>query len=152
MCCSYLYICCSFGYLKSHKNSFSGFLRNWHHTSDYILISLFIFADERGCSYCGGLGHRITECPKLEAMQNKAASSIGRRDYLAHGAADWWREDIQTVIQQNLFVGSCESQCKDDVPFQKTEYLLSMRTKELQIGNKRLLLILCHQHLFVCCI
>lgn len=31
--------------------------------------------DERGCSYCGGLGHRITDCPKLEAMQNKQASN-----------------------------------------------------------------------------
>ncbi|KAG5328228.1 DDX41 helicase, partial [Acromyrmex heyeri] len=45
--------------------------------------------DERGCSYCGGLGHRITECPKLEAVQNKQASNIGRRDYLASNAADY---------------------------------------------------------------
>lgn len=45
--------------------------------------------DERGCSFCGGLGHRITECPKLEAIQNKQANTIGRRDYLAPGAADW---------------------------------------------------------------
>ncbi|XP_068709926.1 probable ATP-dependent RNA helicase DDX41 isoform X1 [Montipora capricornis] len=45
--------------------------------------------EERGCAYCGGLGHRITECPKLEAMQNKQAGNIGRRDYLAPGAADW---------------------------------------------------------------
>ncbi|CAL1280112.1 unnamed protein product [Larinioides sclopetarius] len=45
--------------------------------------------DERGCSYCGGLGHRITDCPKLEAMQNKQASNIGRRDYLANNSADW---------------------------------------------------------------
>jgi ATP-dependent RNA helicase DDX41 len=45
--------------------------------------------DERGCSYCGGLGHRITNCPKLEAMQNKQASSVGRKDYLASGTADW---------------------------------------------------------------
>lgn len=45
--------------------------------------------DERGCSFCGGLGHRITECPKLEAMQNKQAGSIGRRDYLANSSADW---------------------------------------------------------------
>ncbi|KAI8512518.1 DEAD (Asp-Glu-Ala-Asp) box polypeptide 41 [Branchiostoma belcheri] len=44
---------------------------------------------ERGCAYCGGLGHRITDCPKLEAMQNKQASNIGRRDYLAHNAADY---------------------------------------------------------------
>ncbi|KAK7575914.1 hypothetical protein V9T40_012200 [Parthenolecanium corni] len=40
--------------------------------------------DEKGCSYCGGLGHRITDCPKLEAMQNKQVSNIGRRDYLAN--------------------------------------------------------------------
>ncbi|XP_037504667.1 ATP-dependent RNA helicase abstrakt [Rhipicephalus sanguineus] len=45
--------------------------------------------EERGCSYCGGLGHRITDCPKLEAMQSKQASNIGRRDYLANNSADW---------------------------------------------------------------
>ena len=45
--------------------------------------------DEKGCSYCGGLGHRITNCPKLEAIQNKQASSLGRKDYLASGSADW---------------------------------------------------------------
>ncbi|XP_060841817.1 ATP-dependent RNA helicase abstrakt [Rhopalosiphum padi] len=45
--------------------------------------------DERGCSYCGGLGHRITDCPKLEAIQTKQASNIGRRDYLATSAADY---------------------------------------------------------------
>uniref|UniRef100_A0A183TBI4 RNA helicase n=1 Tax=Schistocephalus solidus TaxID=70667 RepID=A0A183TBI4_SCHSO len=38
---------------------------------------------EVGCAYCGGLGHRITHCPKLEAMQNKAAGSIGRKDFLS---------------------------------------------------------------------
>ncbi|CAI9738972.1 probable ATP-dependent RNA helicase DDX41 [Octopus vulgaris] len=44
---------------------------------------------EIGCSYCGGLGHRIADCPKLEALQTKQAQNIGRRDYLAHNAADW---------------------------------------------------------------
>ncbi|CAH1170496.1 unnamed protein product [Phaedon cochleariae] len=44
---------------------------------------------EHGCSYCGGLGHRITDCPKLEAIQTKQASNIGRRDYLANTAADY---------------------------------------------------------------
>nr|CAD7461476.1 unnamed protein product [Timema tahoe] len=48
-----------------------------------------VLGDERGCSYCGGLGHRITDCPKLEAIQNKQASNIGRRDYLASNAADY---------------------------------------------------------------
>lgn len=45
--------------------------------------------DEAGCSYCGGLGHRITDCPKLEAIQSKASQNIGRKDYLASNAADW---------------------------------------------------------------
>lgn len=45
--------------------------------------------DTQGCSYCGGLGHRITECPKLEAVQNKQAATIGRRDYLSNTAADY---------------------------------------------------------------
>lgn len=45
--------------------------------------------EDRGCSYCGGLGHRITNCPKLEALQNKQASSVGRKDYLAAGASNW---------------------------------------------------------------
>lgn len=56
-------------------------------TRYYIIIINIL--DERGCSYCGGLGHRITECPKLEAIQNKQASNIGRRDYLASNAADY---------------------------------------------------------------
>lgn len=45
--------------------------------------------DTQGCSYCGGLGHRITECPKLEAVQSKQASNIGRRDYISNNAADY---------------------------------------------------------------
>jgi len=42
-----------------------------------------------GCSYCGGLGHRITACPKLEAVQNKKAGEVGKKDYLASNAADY---------------------------------------------------------------
>lgn len=48
-----------------------------------------LLGEERGCSYCGGLGHRITDCPKLEAAQTKQASTIGRKDYLASNSADW---------------------------------------------------------------
>lgn len=42
-----------------------------------------VAGEEVGCAYCGGLGHRITHCPKLEAEQNKAAVGIGRKDYLS---------------------------------------------------------------------
>lgn len=44
---------------------------------------------EQGCTYCGGLGHRITNCPKLDAQQSKTASNIGRVDYVAKGSGDW---------------------------------------------------------------
>lgn len=37
--------------------------------------------DDRGCAYCSGLGHRITNCPKLESIRNKTATSISRPDY-----------------------------------------------------------------------
>lgn len=53
-------------------------------TEEYLEVG-----NTQGCSYCGGLGHRITECPKLEAVQNKQASNIGRRDYLSNTAADY---------------------------------------------------------------
>ena len=45
--------------------------------------------EDAGCSYCGGLGHRITACPKLEAVNHKKNADIGRKDYLAHTSADY---------------------------------------------------------------
>jgi ATP-dependent RNA helicase DDX41 len=39
----------------------------------------------KGCAYCGGLGHRIAVCPKLETTRNKTASS--QKDYLTTGAS-----------------------------------------------------------------
>lgn len=45
--------------------------------------------DEKGCAYCGGLGHRIGNCPKLEATQAKQTQGIGKKDLLASGGADW---------------------------------------------------------------
>lgn len=45
--------------------------------------------NEKGCAYCGGLGHRIGNCPKLEATQAKQTQSIGKKDLLASGGADW---------------------------------------------------------------
>ncbi|KAL7676445.1 hypothetical protein ACOME3_002697 [Neoechinorhynchus agilis] len=42
-----------------------------------------------GCAYCGGLGHRIAKCPKLEAFQNKQVNQINRKDYLPKGVSDW---------------------------------------------------------------
>lgn len=38
----------------------------------------------KGCAYCGGLGHRIIECPKLEHQKSMAIAS-SRRDYFGSG-------------------------------------------------------------------
>ncbi|XP_068816033.1 probable ATP-dependent RNA helicase DDX41 [Struthio camelus] len=56
------------------------------HCGDETMLDI---GDERGCAFCGGLGHRITDCPKLEAMQTKQVSNIGRKDYLAHSSMDF---------------------------------------------------------------
>ena len=34
-----------------------------------------------GCSFCGGLGHRITECPKLDSHARKIGA--GKRDFIS---------------------------------------------------------------------
>jgi ATP-dependent RNA helicase DDX41 len=39
----------------------------------------------QGCSFCGGLGHRITECPRLESQSKKI--SADKRDFVTGG--DW---------------------------------------------------------------
>ena len=45
---------------------------------------------DKGCTYCGGLGHRILACPKLETMQKKQATSqVANKDRLAQGSSDW---------------------------------------------------------------
>ncbi|KAM5245578.1 LOW QUALITY PROTEIN: putative ATP-dependent RNA helicase DDX41 [Ctenodactylus gundi] len=48
--------------------------------------SMLDIAGERGCAFCGGLGHRITDCP---TFQTKQVSNIGYKDYLAHSSMDF---------------------------------------------------------------
>ena len=38
----------------------------------------------RGCAFCGGLGHRIMDCPKLEQQQKETAAGA-RKDYFGSG-------------------------------------------------------------------
>ena len=38
----------------------------------------------KGCAYCGGLGHRITDCPKLEHQKSQQITG-SRRDYFGSG-------------------------------------------------------------------
>eukprot|EP00603_Paraphysomonas_imperforata_P006926 CAMPEP_0114431430 /NCGR_PEP_ID=MMETSP0103-20121206/10596_1 /TAXON_ID=37642 ORGANISM="Paraphysomonas imperforata, Strain PA2" /NCGR_SAMPLE_ID=MMETSP0103 /ASSEMBLY_ACC=CAM_ASM_000201 /LENGTH=620 /DNA_ID=CAMNT_0001600995 /DNA_START=41 /DNA_END=1903 /DNA_ORIENTATION=+ len=41
----------------------------------------------KGCAFCGGLGHRITECPKLDKDARRLGQ--GRKDSLNAGGGDW---------------------------------------------------------------
>lgn len=34
-----------------------------------------------GCAYCSGLGHRITNCPRLEQDKSKVVSDIFNQDF-----------------------------------------------------------------------
>ncbi|CAN1322063.1 DEAD-box ATP-dependent RNA helicase 35 [Linum perenne] len=38
----------------------------------------------KGCAYCGGLGHRISDCPKLEHQRSQQLAN-SRRDYFGSG-------------------------------------------------------------------
>jgi len=44
--------------------------------------------EDKGCAYCGGLGHRIGNCPKLKTSQAKQTQGIQKKDILS-GGADW---------------------------------------------------------------
>ncbi|OQS01773.1 DEAD/DEAH box RNA helicase [Achlya hypogyna] len=46
----------------------------------------------KGCAFCGGLGHRITDCPKLDANARKI--NAGRRDYLGGQSAGYGGDNM----------------------------------------------------------
>jgi ATP-dependent RNA helicase DDX41 len=41
----------------------------------------------KGCAFCGGLGHRITDCPKLDKDARRLGA--GMKDALKSGGGDW---------------------------------------------------------------
>jgi len=72
--------------LLEAKQKVPPFLASMETETDQLAVAGM---SDGGCSYCGGLGHRITACPKLEAVQNKKAGEVGKKDYLANNAADY---------------------------------------------------------------
>lgn len=48
---------------------------------------IFDVGGVKGCSFCGGLGHRITECPKLDKDARKIGSSI--KDSFKSTGGNW---------------------------------------------------------------
>ena len=68
------------------KQKVPPFLATLESEQEKFLVSK---GEDRGCSYCGGLGHRITDCPKLDSINSKKAANVGRGDYLASTSADY---------------------------------------------------------------
>ncbi|EGD75891.1 DEAD box polypeptide 41 [Salpingoeca rosetta] len=64
--------------LKEAKQRVPPFLQNLRSEHEKFL-------EHGGCAYCGGPGHRITSCPKLESVQSQQVSRVGRGDGLAGG-------------------------------------------------------------------
>lgn len=46
-------------------------------------IALEAASGHKGCAYCGGLGHRITDCPKLQSQTREQQRN--RRDHFGKG-------------------------------------------------------------------
>jgi len=42
-----------------------------------------------GCSYCGGLGHRINECPKATELKMRQMKSMGRGEFGGLAGGYW---------------------------------------------------------------
>uniref|UniRef100_A0A6B2L0B7 RNA helicase n=1 Tax=Arcella intermedia TaxID=1963864 RepID=A0A6B2L0B7_9EUKA len=51
-----------------------------HQREDHLLETR---SGVKGCSFCGGLGHRIANCPKAEEKRMKQMKGVGR-DFLRH--------------------------------------------------------------------
>lgn len=47
------------------------------------MLALEAVSGTKGCAYCGGLGHRIIDCPKLKSQASKQQSA--QKDYLGAG-------------------------------------------------------------------
>jgi hypothetical protein len=39
--------------------------------------------------YCGGLGHRVAQCPKRESTQQKLNEAVGRSDFVRDNEAEF---------------------------------------------------------------
>lgn len=56
------------------------------HTDEERFLGL---GNLQGCAYCGGPGHRITQCPKLESIQAAMTNQVGKGDALRESGGSW---------------------------------------------------------------
>lgn len=72
--------------LKEAKQRIPPVLQTIHDPMDE-LEELEAASGTRGCAYCGGLGHRVTECPKLRAdtRENKGMRGISGKHFSGGG-------------------------------------------------------------------
>ncbi len=56
--------------------------------------------EDKGCAYCSGLGHRISNCPKLENVQSKVSKGQ------AHECGSWGLLQLAQNVQRPDFLSS----------------------------------------------
>lgn len=70
--------------LEEANQSIPAFMSNIS-TSQEHLSELIEITGSKGCMYCGGLGHRIGTCPKLENYTGHIMSKLNRKDVFGAG-------------------------------------------------------------------
>ena len=68
--------------LKEAKQRVPAFLSALHDPMEEM-EALAAKSGVKGCAYCGGLGHRIVECPKLRS--ESASQQRAKKDYFGSG-------------------------------------------------------------------
>jgi ATP-dependent RNA helicase DDX41 len=49
----------------------------------------------KGCQFCGGLGHRVSNCPKMEQQRMKQMMGAEDRDFLAGDSRHGGRGEVR---------------------------------------------------------
>ena len=63
---------------------------SWSHTQSKLESEKWLnIGGHKGCKYCGGLGHRIADCPKRESANDKKTALVGRSDFVRDGGGEF---------------------------------------------------------------
>ena len=68
------------GLLVEAKQKVPDFLKRVQGSSQSVLLAGGGESKGKGCVYCGGLGHKIIDCPKLESERRKQLSKATTQD------------------------------------------------------------------------
>jgi len=74
------------GLLKEANQRIPPLLKALGHSAEIIAKEAAALSGHQGCVYCGGLGHRIGDCTKLQVDKKKELRKHGENSYFGAGA------------------------------------------------------------------